>query len=262
MPLITIYSPKGGVGKTTLVANLCYSFSRLGFKSIAVDLDPQNALKLHFGLPITDKRGASNNYSDFETWDQYINSEQDNAYVLPYRSKKYEPSKKSEHIHAPDSFLFDELKQLIQQENLIVIVDLPTASEELALALSPLTDVFVIPLLSDTASLAVIPEVELFIKNTSSDICPIPPQVVLNQMDYRCQISIDVETFITNHLKDSVIGIIHKDYSVVEANAKQTSILGANTCSVSASDINSICKKLMDMIKVNVGDGAIHQNNV
>lgn len=38
MPLICVCSPKGGVGKTTLAANLAYSLARTGSKVLALDL--------------------------------------------------------------------------------------------------------------------------------------------------------------------------------------------------------------------------------
>ena len=57
MPLICVSSPKGGVGKTTLVANLAYALARAGNKVLALDLDVQNSLRLHFGVPFSDERG-------------------------------------------------------------------------------------------------------------------------------------------------------------------------------------------------------------
>lgn len=58
MPLICVCSPKGGVGKTTLAANLAYSLARTGSKVLALDFDVQNALRLHFGVPLSDERGS------------------------------------------------------------------------------------------------------------------------------------------------------------------------------------------------------------
>lgn len=60
MPVISVCSPKGGVGKTTIVANLAYSFARSGTKVVVVDFDPQNALRLYFGMPLNDERGFIN----------------------------------------------------------------------------------------------------------------------------------------------------------------------------------------------------------
>ncbi|UWN51868.1 Septum site-determining protein MinD [Alcanivorax sp. ALC70] len=49
MALISVDSPKGGVGKTTCAANLAYGIRRLGYRVAVIDFDPQNALRLHFG---------------------------------------------------------------------------------------------------------------------------------------------------------------------------------------------------------------------
>lgn len=48
MKTIALFNNKGGVGKTTLVYHLAYMFSRLGYPTVAVDLDPQANLTSAF----------------------------------------------------------------------------------------------------------------------------------------------------------------------------------------------------------------------
>jgi chromosome partitioning protein len=48
MVTIALFNNKGGVGKTTLVYHLSYMFSRIGYPTVAVDLDPQANLTSAF----------------------------------------------------------------------------------------------------------------------------------------------------------------------------------------------------------------------
>ena len=50
MRVIAVFTHKGGVGKTTTVANLGAGLARLGRKVLLVDVDPQACLTVHFGL--------------------------------------------------------------------------------------------------------------------------------------------------------------------------------------------------------------------
>lgn len=50
MKVVAVVSAKGGVGKTTLTANLATALQHQGAPTVlVVDMDPQNALRLHFG---------------------------------------------------------------------------------------------------------------------------------------------------------------------------------------------------------------------
>lgn len=50
MRVIACVNQKGGVGKTTICANLAYALSQRGQRVLAIDLDPQAQLGQYFGL--------------------------------------------------------------------------------------------------------------------------------------------------------------------------------------------------------------------
>jgi chromosome partitioning protein len=47
---IAVINQKGGVGKTTTVANMAAAFAMSGYKVVAVDMDPQAHLTIHLGV--------------------------------------------------------------------------------------------------------------------------------------------------------------------------------------------------------------------
>lgn len=52
---LALINQKGGVGKTTLAANLSAYWGRAGRRVLAIDLDPQAHLSLHFGVVADDR---------------------------------------------------------------------------------------------------------------------------------------------------------------------------------------------------------------
>ena len=57
MRVIACVNQKGGVGKTTICANLAYALSQQGQRVLAIDLDPQAQLGQYFGLFQNKKAG-------------------------------------------------------------------------------------------------------------------------------------------------------------------------------------------------------------
>ncbi len=57
MQVISFISAKGGVGKTTLAANVAIALAQEGQRVLLIDLDMQNALRLHLGMDPRDISG-------------------------------------------------------------------------------------------------------------------------------------------------------------------------------------------------------------
>src|ERR1700760_5161153 len=84
MKVITVVSAKGGVGKTTLAANLASVLAARSRRVIVLDLDPQNALRLHFGIPLDSIDGISRATLAGDPWQTVMFDGVDGVTVLPY----------------------------------------------------------------------------------------------------------------------------------------------------------------------------------
>ncbi|HHG8770844.1 TPA: cellulose biosynthesis protein BcsQ [Raoultella planticola] len=259
MPLICVCSPKGGVGKTTLAANLAWSLARAGSKVLALDFDRQNALRLHFGVPLSDERGYVAKALELHDWSQCVLSAGSNIFVLPYGDVT-ETQRRAfdEGLLNDPHFLTRGLAALLNYPGLIIIADLPPGPSAALTALTPLADLHLVPLLADTASLSTLAHVEKQRLTGDELNHQLGHFFVINQSDNRRQVSRDVTALMEEKLGERLLGIIHRDESVVEANASQKSILDFSSSSAAAFDIEIIAKKISALLGIHIGDGTVH----
>ncbi len=88
MPLILVTSPKGGVGKTTLTAHIAAILVKHGQRVLALDLDPQNALRLHLGMSIRDEAGYANALDQQPRWQATVVETPAGVRLLPIRQQR------------------------------------------------------------------------------------------------------------------------------------------------------------------------------
>ncbi len=246
MPLICVCSPKGGVGKTTLAANLAYSLARTGSKVLALDFDVQNALRLHFGVPLNDERGYVAKALELHDWSQCVLSAGSNIFVLPYGEvSEAQRQAFDEQLTHNDHFLQRGLSALLNYPGLITIADMPPGPSPALKALTGLADLHLIPLLADTASMSTLAHVEKQRLTGAALNHKHGHYFVINQSDSRRQVSRDVTSLMEEKLGERLLGVIHRDESVVEANASQKSILDFNASSAAAFDIEIMAKKYL-----------------
>jgi len=79
--VITVYSSKGGVGKTTLSTNMATNLSNRGFKVLIIDTDPQNSVLGILGLELSN--GLSELLNHTAKVEDVIISIEDNFDFIP-----------------------------------------------------------------------------------------------------------------------------------------------------------------------------------
>jgi len=130
---IFIKGVKGGLGSTSVVANLACVLKKSDVNVIAIDLDAKSDLGLHFGLPWKCTKGWSNE-SSFEKAITHFHQDSDGVIFLPFGDSHAEPSDIKKLINNCNKFdctantwlLFDcpsyiELAQLPLERNDIVL---------------------------------------------------------------------------------------------------------------------------------------------
>ncbi|PKH23725.1 cellulose synthase operon protein YhjQ [Enterobacterales bacterium CwR94] len=259
MPLVCVCSPKGGVGKTTLTANLAYSLARGGSKVLAIDFDVQNALRLHFGVPLSDARGFVAKSAENPDWSQSVLTTGGNIFVLPYGDVTEDQRVAFEDNLAHDpQFLARGLNTLLNYPGLVIIADFPPGPGPALKAMAALADLHVVVMLADTASVSLLPQIENHRMIGGELNHRAGHYFVLNQSDSRRNISRDVTAFMEQRLGDKLLGVVHRDESVAEANASQQSIFDFSPVSAAAFDIELVGKKVSSLLNIKVGTGEFH----
>jgi cellulose synthase operon protein YhjQ len=238
MPLLCLASPKGGVGKTTLAANLAWELARLGARVVALDLDPQNALRLHFGVALNDGAGLMPLLRRRQAWQPALRRTASGVWLLAYGQTDMTTAL-ADGVLLADGALVPVLRDLLADPTTILLVDTPPGPSAAICAVLPQTDLLVTVLLADATSVALIPTVEQGRAYGAGDAgaSPLRHGFVLNQVNLLSRLSRATSEAARKHLGDRLLGGISRDESVAEAIASQQAVAGFAPASRAAQDL-------------------------
>ncbi len=221
MPLILVTSPKGGVGKTTLTAHIAAIFAHRGQHVLALDLDPQNALRLHLGLSIRDEAGYANVLDQQPRWQDSVVETPTGVRMLPFGHT--DPRRVLEIstllLDRPE-LLTAPMREMLADPSLYVVVDTPPGPSPALMALAPLADLMLVVLLADVSSAALIPSIlqgQAYGRGTIAVRSVDRSVVLMNQVDLESPVSAAVLDSAMRAFGPRLLGAVCWDNALAEA---------------------------------------------
>jgi cellulose synthase operon protein YhjQ len=242
MKVVAVVSAKGGVGKTTLAANLASVLGSNGRRVIAVDFDPQNALRLHFGIPIDHFDGVARATLGGHSWRSVMFDGIDAVTVMPHGALNEDDRREFEmRLDRDPHMLRSALEELGFDESDVVLIDTPPGATVYTRAALLCASYVLNVVLADAASYAAIPQMERLIETYALPRADfVGYGYVINQVDVGRNLTKDVLKVLRSALEPNLFpGVVHLDQGVSESLAYDTTVIHYDPLSQAAADMRA-----------------------
>jgi cellulose synthase operon protein YhjQ len=242
MKIVAVVSAKGGVGKTTLAANLASVLGSNGRRVIVVDFDPQNALRLHFGIPVDNFDGVARATVCGDAWRSVMFDGIDGVTVLPHGALNEDDRRAFEAQLDADPYLVRRsLDALALEPTDIVLIDTPPGATVYTRAALLAARFVLNVVIADAASYAAIPHMERLLQTYAVPRADfVGYGYVINQVDVGRNLTKDVLKVLRGTLEPNLFpGVVHLDQGVSESLAYDTTVIHYDPLSQAASDLRA-----------------------
>lgn len=247
MRTFVVSSIKGGVGKTTLTANLAASLSGEGKPVLVLDLDPQNAVRFHLGLSASERGGLAS-YLTGQSVSIPKYETACGAFVVPYGDVNEDVRLQFELTLSEYPSLLENFVQSLGVSNdTIVLIDTPPGPSLYLRQATIFANRVLAVVQADAASFATFPRmIGLFNRYAQNARYSPDLRLVVNQTNPLKELSEDVLLLLRSDYPREFFAVIHQDQAVSEALAfRKTVFEYAPNCQASV-DLKTLTQKLLE----------------
>jgi cellulose synthase operon protein YhjQ len=244
METITIISGKGGVGKTTLTANIAIALAQRSKRVLVIDLDPQNALRLHLGMDAEDHAGLSRE----GIFPESIFESPFGVKFIPFGTvQEHELEEFQAALKNHPRWVLDGIEACGADFDFVLIDTPPGPTVFLHQALVAAPHALGI-VLADAASFATVPGIitlaEKYWEGPSDKL-----KLLINQMPHRSNLGHQVRTALIENYPSRIIPVaVHRDRLVSEALAYERPVLQYEPGCEASLDIQYVADWLLDSL--------------
>lgn len=245
--IITVTNQKGGVGKTTTCNALISGLSRMGYKVLGIDLDPQGNLGFSLGLNIEDGLTTYDVFKGLASAEQAIRHTTSGDII----SSNILLSTAELEFNKPGrEFLLKDAINNIRDKYDYIVIDTPPALNILTVNAYVAANYLIIPMVPEILSLLGVSQLKETIDSVTKFYNPNlhVMGILLNKYNKRVNLTREVEemaTSIAAQLGTIVIDVkIRNSISVAEAPAHGEGIFTYAPRSNAAADFHALLMKI------------------
>ncbi|MGF6317750.1 cellulose biosynthesis protein BcsQ [Pseudomonas frederiksbergensis] len=236
--VIAIVSANGGVGKSTVAAGLAKTLRRPGGRTIAIDLDPQNALSSHLGIT-RQVPGLIQLKEQGANWGAHRLPGFSDSECLPFGTGDMNDRRLLRQLMLEDSdWLNQHLASMNLSENDTVILDTPSGATVYSQQALDAADLVLVMTVADAASYLALDTMTQWLETTRRRAQR--HRYVLNQRDDSRSFSRDMGVLFVRRLGADLIGTIRLDHQFNESLAYGRDLLQYAPLSIGCQDILSL----------------------
>jgi cellulose synthase operon protein YhjQ len=246
--VVVVVSVKGGVGRSALTAALASGLQRQGHPALALDFDPQDALRHHLCLGLS-LPGVGATSLRNETWEGLAERGFAGCRLVAFGETDSEQQQSLNRWLDEDAdWLAKRLAGLQLNSQDTLLIDVPAGNTVYLRQAMALADVVLVVVQADVASFGTLGQVDTLLAPYLERETPPQRYFVINQLDAAHRFSLDMAEVFKTRLAGALLGTVQRDLAFGEAQAAGRDPLDPTVNSCACQDIHALCRALLERI--------------